>query len=181
MIGVRSEAVVEASCWSAASVTATPHSLQSYVCNSASPSAWEIALANRIGLPQLGQAGMRSPFIWGRVTQVHSCDEDHFSARYANAAAEWRCIAGRLHPSLSYRRDGVCWACAQEALAAGREPPMRKGRHRVPLVASQAQTHAAEDSPLREASAIAPLFITLAQNPAGPRILPSGPAGTRCK
>jgi len=35
-----------------ASVIATPHSLQSYVCNSGSPSAWAIALANRIGLPQ---------------------------------------------------------------------------------------------------------------------------------
>jgi hypothetical protein len=61
MIGVRSETAVEASCRSAASVTATPHFLQSYVCNLASPSAWEIALANRIGLPQLGQVG--SPFI----------------------------------------------------------------------------------------------------------------------
>jgi hypothetical protein len=71
MIGARSEAAVEASCESSASVVATPHSLQSCVCNSGSPSAWAIALANRIGLPQLGQAGvgvMRSSSIGGRMT-----------------------------------------------------------------------------------------------------------------
>ena len=82
MIGARSEAAAEASCKSSASVTATPHSLQAYVCNSGSPSAWAIALANGIGLPQLGQARvgmMRSPTIVRRITlqRCPGCDEDH--------------------------------------------------------------------------------------------------------
>jgi hypothetical protein len=71
MIGARSEAAVEESCESLASVIATPHSLQSYVCNSGSPLAWAIALANRIGLPQLGQAVVgvkRSPSIYAWMT-----------------------------------------------------------------------------------------------------------------
>jgi hypothetical protein len=82
MIGARSEAAVEASCKFSASVIATPHSLQLYVCNSGNPSAWGIALANRIGWPQLGQAGvgvMRFQSVSGRVTvrRRPNCDEDH--------------------------------------------------------------------------------------------------------
>ena len=55
-IGARSEVTAEASCESAAAVTATPHSLQSYLRNSGS-SSLGIALAIRIGWPQLGHAG----------------------------------------------------------------------------------------------------------------------------
>ena len=57
MTGARLEADVEASCESSASVIATPHGLQSKVRNSGSPLAGT-ARTNRIGLPQLGQAGV---------------------------------------------------------------------------------------------------------------------------
>jgi hypothetical protein len=97
MTGARSEAAVEASCESSASVTATPHCLQSKVRNSGSPLAG-IARTKRIGAERDGALGLSQDLLKNLFDRVRRDGKIRKTWRNFSAAVVVLLLASGLVP-----------------------------------------------------------------------------------